>query len=107
MDDLTLSGDVVPESVVWAIRQQIHSRGLIYHKERHYARGSAEVTGVLIKNGRMSVPNRQLKKACDTRKKLAATTDTAEAAKLVATLRGLMSNGVRWKDQASAMSTVK
>ena len=31
MDDITLSGDVVSEGVVWAIRKQIHSRGLLYH----------------------------------------------------------------------------
>lgn len=89
MDDITLSGDAVPEGVVWAIRKQIHSRGLLYHKERHYTRGVGEVTGTLIKNGRMSVPNRQRKKAYDTRMRLAVTIDPAEAAKLASTLRGL------------------
>ena len=89
MDDITISGDKVPESVVWAIRKQIHSRGLLYHKERHYTRGVGEVTGALIKDGRMIVPNRQRKKAYDTRMKLAATDDPAEAAKLASSLRGL------------------
>jgi hypothetical protein len=89
MDDITLSGDAVPEGVVWEIRKQIHSRGLLYHKERHYPRGVGEVTGTLIKDGRMSVPNRQRKKAYDTRMSLAATVDSAQAAKLASTLRGL------------------
>ena len=89
MDDITLSGDEVPDRTVWAIKKQIHSRGLIYHKERHYTRGVGEVTGALIKNGRMSVPNRQRKKAHDTRMMLAVTVDPAEAAKLTSTLRGL------------------
>jgi len=44
MDDVTLSGDVVLESVVWAVRKQIHSRGLHYHKEKHFTQGVAEIT---------------------------------------------------------------
>lgn len=89
MDDITLSGNAVPEGVVWAIRKQIHSRGLLYHKERYYTRGVGEVTGALIKDGRMSIPNRQRKKAYDTRMRLAVTADPVEAAKLASTLRGL------------------
>jgi Reverse transcriptase (RNA-dependent DNA polymerase) len=89
MDDITLSGDAVPERVVWAIRQQIHSRGLEYHKERHYTGGIGEVTGSLIDHGRLSVPNRQRKKAYDARMALAAATDPAEVARLTSVLRGL------------------
>ena len=89
MDDITLSGDAVPERVVWPIRQQIRSRGLHYHKERHYTGGLGEVTGALIDRGRLIVPNRQRKKAYDTRMALAAATDPAEAARLISVLRGL------------------
>jgi hypothetical protein len=89
MDDITLSGDAVPERVPWAIRQQIHSRGLHYHKERRYTGGIGEVTGALIDRGRLIVPNRQRKKAYDTRQALAAATDPAKAARLTSVLRGL------------------
>ena len=89
MDDITLSGDAVPESVVWELRKQIHSRGLQYHKEKHFTQSTAEVTGTLIKDGCMMVPNRQRKKAYDTRIKLAATTDSIEAAQFASRLRGL------------------
>jgi hypothetical protein len=89
MDDVTVSGDEIPESVVWAVRKQIHSRGLHYHKEKHFTRGVAEVTGTLIKDGRMVVPNRQRKKAHDTRMELAVATDPAELAQLASRLRGL------------------
>ena len=34
IDDITLSGPAVPESLVWEIKKQIHSRGLVYHKQR-------------------------------------------------------------------------
>lgn len=89
MDDVTLSGDAVLESVVWAVRKQIHSRGLHYHKEKHFTQGVAEITGTLIKDGRMVVPNRQRKKAYDTRMKLAVAADSVEAAQLASRLRGL------------------
>lgn len=89
MDDVTLSGDSVLERTVWAVRKQIHSRGLHYHKERHYIGGVAEVTGTLLRNGKTVVPNRQLKKAYDTRMKLMAVVDPAEEARLKSVLRGL------------------
>ena len=89
MDDITLSGETVPEAVVWEIKKQLHSRGLHYHKERHHTRGLGEVTGALIKNGSLSLPNRQRKKAFDTRQKLEASRDPDEVARLSSTLRGL------------------
>jgi hypothetical protein len=63
MDDLTISGERVPGRLVWAIKQEIHRRGLRYHKERRYAGGTAEVTGILIRDGKLLVPNRQRKAA--------------------------------------------
>jgi len=89
VDDVTLSGDSVPERVVWEIRKQIHSRGLRYHKERRYTGGAGEVTGVLVKQGKLIVPNRQRKKAHDARMKLATAVDPTEAARLTSVLRGL------------------
>jgi hypothetical protein len=89
IDDVTLSGDAVPERVVWQVRQKIHSRGLIYHKEKHYTGGTGEVTGALIKDGAMQVPNRQRKKAHEARTRLAAAIDESEAAQITSVLRGL------------------
>jgi hypothetical protein len=91
MDDVTLSGDSVPDRVVWAIRKQIHGRGLSYHKEHRYSSGKGEVTGTLIDHGRLCVPNRQRKKAHDTRIALKVTTDPTETIRLNSVLRGLRS----------------
>jgi hypothetical protein len=33
--------------------------GLRYHKLKHYVDGPAEITGVIVRNGRVVVPNRQ------------------------------------------------
>jgi hypothetical protein len=89
IDDITLSGSAVPESVAWAVRKEIHKRGLQYHKERHYAGRYSEVTGVLMRDGKLVVPNRQLKKAHDVRLKLASASDPGDMVQLKAVLHGL------------------
>jgi len=89
MDDIAISGDRVPDRVIWEIKKQIHCRELLAHKERRYTGGAGEVTGAMIKEGKLMVPNRQRKKAYDTRMALAATEDPREAARLVSVLRGL------------------
>jgi len=89
MDDITISCDRIPGKVVWAIKQEIHRRGLTYHKERRYTDGIGEVTGAVVRDGRVVVPNRQRKKAYDIRMRLSATTDPAEALRLASVLRGL------------------
>lgn len=48
-----------------------------------------EVTGVVIKDGKTLVPNRQRKKACEARMALASTEDPEGYARLTAVLRGL------------------
>jgi retron-type reverse transcriptase len=81
MDDVTVSGESVPESLMWQIRQQVHSRGLKYHKERHYRGGMGEVTGVIVRDQKTVLPNRQRKKVYDLRAALRDTqnADNAEA----------------------------
>jgi hypothetical protein len=89
MDDAALSGDAVPNSLVWDVRKAIYSRGLRYHKECRYSRGIAEVTGTILQGGKTMVPNRQLKKAYEVREALKVAVDPAEVAALKSRLRGL------------------
>ncbi len=89
MDDIAVSGNVVPDSVIWRIKQQVHSRGLIAHKERRYTGGVGEITGALIKDGKLQVPNRQLKKTYETRIALATAANPTEVTRLSSILRGL------------------
>ncbi len=79
MDDVTVSGDFVPELLMWQIRQQVHSRSLKYHKERHYRGGIGEITGVIVRDGKTVLPNRQRKKVYDLRAVLRDTQDKDEA----------------------------
>jgi hypothetical protein len=67
MDDITISGERVPDRLIWEIKKRIHCRNLIAHKERRYTRGIGEVTGVVVKDGKTIVPIRQRKKAYEAR----------------------------------------
>lgn len=59
VDDVTISGVKVPAADVWQVRQMIHRTGLRYHKLKHYVDKPAEITGVIVRDGRVLVPNRQ------------------------------------------------
>ena len=62
IDDVTVSGDHVAESVIWEIKQAIYRAGLQYHKEKAFFDRPAEVTGVFVDRGHMSVPYKQFRK---------------------------------------------
>jgi hypothetical protein len=68
IDDITVSGPKVPTSVMWEIKQAIHGGGLRYHKEKRAVDRRAEVTGVVVRDGRLEVPNRQRRKLHDLRR---------------------------------------
>jgi len=44
---------------MWEIKRIIHGYGLRYHKEKAYFDAPAEITGVILRNGRVALPNRQ------------------------------------------------
>jgi hypothetical protein len=89
MDDLTISGPVVPEWLMWDIRQEIHSHGLKYHKERRFTGGFGEVTGVVLRDGKTVLPNRQRKKAYEVGGQIRTLPDGDEKQALQRQLSGL------------------
>lgn len=90
MDDLTVSGRVVPEHLMWQIRQAIYGHGLHYHKERRFTGRFAEVTGVVLRDGGIIAPNRQRRRAHDLRGELEALPDGEERQAIERKLAGLM-----------------
>lgn len=62
IDDVTVSGIRVPKADMWQIRQMIHGFGLVAHKAKTYVDRPAEVTGVVIRDGRLVAPFRQHQK---------------------------------------------
>ncbi|MXO91099.1 reverse transcriptase family protein [Pontixanthobacter aquaemixtae] len=64
LDDLTISGDRVLGNTLWRIRQQIHKHGLQIKesKSRRIIDKPADVTGVIVTNQGLRLPNRQHQK---------------------------------------------
>ncbi len=91
MDDVSISGEVVRGLVVWEVQKQIHSRGLKYHKERNFKGGIAEVTGVLLRDGKTLIPNRQHLKAHLLRAELRQSVDPKRTLTIAQSLIGLQS----------------
>jgi len=62
IDDITVSGNSVPEKIMWEIKQAIHRAGLRYHKEKKYIDYPAEITGVFVDGDRLLPPDCQFQK---------------------------------------------
>ena len=67
MDDVTLSGEHVRESVLWNVKQAIYKSGLRYHKEKTFIDRPAEITGVIVEATTLRAPTRQHKKLREAR----------------------------------------
>ncbi|ADE14330.1 conserved hypothetical protein [Nitrosococcus halophilus Nc 4] len=92
MDDLTISGTNVSNKVMWRIKRQIHRRGLRYHKEKFYSgKESAEVTGIVIRDGLLKMPNRQHQKIHEMRQRLQRETTLQQRERLKQQLQGRLS----------------
>jgi hypothetical protein len=89
-DDLTISGPVVPESLVWEIKKTLVKHGHRYKisKERSRHLKPTEITGTILSGNVLLAPNRQHKKISVVRRELAATTSLPHKEKLEAQLRG-------------------
>lgn len=82
IDDVTISGARVPKADIWQVRQMIHGMGLRYHKEKTFVDQPAEVTGVVLRGGRLVAPFRQHKKMYEAKAMLADAADEDRAALL-------------------------
>lgn len=88
MDDITISGCNVSSFLMWRIRRQIHSHGLRYHKEKRYVGNFSEITGIINKNGKLMLPNRQLRKIYELSETLKELNDGAEKTNVTNKLLG-------------------
>jgi retron-type reverse transcriptase len=62
-DDITISGSCVREADIWKIKQTLHKFGHRYNrdKERAIINRAADITGVIVKDDVLLLPNRQHK----------------------------------------------
>lgn len=63
-DDITISGRIVRKELIWRIKKLIHKSGLRLKKVKEVSliHSPADITGVIVKDGRTLLPNRQMKK---------------------------------------------
>ncbi|SMF91313.1 Reverse transcriptase (RNA-dependent DNA polymerase) [Azospirillum oryzae] len=91
MDDVTVSGGVVTERVMFQVRRCIYRSGLQpkKEKERWYRRGIGIVTGIVVRSGGLSAPNAAHLKRFKLRNKLATSSNDEERITLQKSLRGI------------------
>jgi hypothetical protein len=89
VDDVTLSGVQVPTQVVWEVKQELRAAGLRYHKEKEFVERPADVTGIILRNGKLLLPNRQHLKIHEARSELAAAREEMAFRAASGRLRGL------------------
>ena len=74
MDDISISGERVPKSLILEVKKVLNQYGLKSKasKEKHYYhKKAAEITGVIVKkNGELSTPSRNHLKAYMTKKRI-------------------------------------
>ena len=89
-DDLTISGKIVPEAIIWGIKKVLRKHGHRdnANKERSKYLKPAEITGVILYRDELRVPNRQYKALYDLRQQLAQQESDKDIAQLNAQLRG-------------------
>lgn len=92
-DDITLSGDTVPGALVWQVKQTIVKNGFKLKREKEVSlMGSpADITGVIVRDGTLKLPNRQHKKIAEIKNLQKLTTDKKLLSRLESQLKGRLS----------------
>lgn len=83
-DDMTISGPIVRKALIWEIKQMVHSNGLRLKasKEVSLIDAPADITGVIVKDGKTHLPNRQLKRIAELKRERKVTSNPKMRAKL-------------------------
>ncbi len=89
-DDITISGPVVRKALIWEIKKLIHKNGLRLKvsKEVSLIHSPADITGVIVKDGKTHLPNRQLKRLAELKQERARATNPKLRARLDHQLAG-------------------
>jgi len=71
IDDICISGAMIPESLIWDIKKTIHNHKFKYHKEEMYnSKEPKNVTGIIVTPKKIMPRNGQYKKLHELRKQL-------------------------------------
>jgi hypothetical protein len=83
-DDITISGNIVPKAAIWEIKKAVHKHGhkIKAAKEVSLIHAPADITGVIVADGKTKLPNRQWKKFFELQAKRRAAKSTELKKKL-------------------------
>lgn len=83
-DDITISGPLVRKELIWKIKKLVHSNRLRLKasKEVSLIHTPAEITGVIVKDGKTYLPNRQMKRLAELKEERARVANPKQRAKL-------------------------
>jgi retron-type reverse transcriptase len=99
MDDVTVSGDHVPDKLIWKIKEEFRRCGLHSNnkKEKCYAnQNSYEITGIIVAaGGELKIPNRQHLKIHKIRQEIQSENNPEKLNKLRQSLQGLESQALQ------------
>lgn len=89
-DDITISGNKIPEKMIWEIKIAMHRHGhnISVDKERRKINKPAEITGVIVTRSGMFPPNRQQKSIIDVKKKIVVEKKALPRNSLINELKG-------------------
>lgn len=91
VDDITISGDLVPGKAVFAIKERLkhHGHGFKAAKEVSQTNGNVEITGVILRpSGKVALPNKHHRDMHRIRVEIQKMPDSAEKELKTASLRG-------------------
>ncbi|WP_081506012.1 reverse transcriptase family protein [Azospirillum lipoferum] len=91
MDDITVSGEMVTERVIFQVRRCIFRAGLQpkKEKERWYRHGIGIVTGIVVRPSGLSAPNSAHLKRFTLRRQIASSCNESEKSSLRRSLKGI------------------
>ena len=96
-DDITISGELVPKAAIWEIKKSIHKHGhrIMAAKEVSLIHAPADITGVIVTDGKTKLPNRQWKKLFELQAKRSA----AKGSKLKQKIENQIAGRIAQKNQ--------
>ncbi|WP_375500814.1 reverse transcriptase family protein [uncultured Nostoc sp.] len=94
MDDVTISGSSVPDKLIWQVKREFLRCGLRDNREkekRYVGNKPRKITGVIVNDGKLKIPNIQHKKMHERRQAIMRETEHTEKEHLIQSLKGLES----------------
>lgn len=90
IDDICISGDIVPDRLIWEVKKVINNSGFEYHKEERYKVNEPKnITGIIVTDSRIMARKGQHRKLYELRKQLSLAQSPITCLKMKSQVDGL------------------